>query len=72
MAAFDRNHTVLKRRCGAGGVPCQAGQPAVSELNFSTLSKLDSKTLSTKAELLQLNRTQFPSLGIFGSKKVGN
>ena len=25
-----------------------------------------------KAELLQLNRTQFPSLGIFGSKKVGN
>ena len=27
---------------------------------------------STKAELLQLNRTQFPSLGIFVSKKVGN
>ena len=26
----------------------------------------------TKAELLQLNRTQFPSLGIFVSKKVGN
>jgi hypothetical protein len=25
-----------------------------------------------KAELLQLNRTQFPSLGIFFSKKVGN
>ena len=25
-----------------------------------------------KAELLQLNRTQFPSLGIFVSKKVGN
>jgi hypothetical protein len=25
-----------------------------------------------KAELLQLNRTQFPSLGIFASKKVGN
>ena len=25
-----------------------------------------------KAELLQLNRTQFPSLGIFISKKVGN
>jgi hypothetical protein len=24
------------------------------------------------AELLQLNRTQFPSLGIFVSKKVGN
>ena len=27
---------------------------------------------SAKAELLQLNRTQFPSLGIFVSKKVGN
>ena len=26
----------------------------------------------TKAELLQLNRTQFPSLGIVFSKKVGN
>ena len=26
----------------------------------------------TKAELLQLNYTQFPSLGIFDSKKVGN
>ena len=25
-----------------------------------------------KAKLLQLNRTQFPSLGIFVSKKVGN
>ena len=25
-----------------------------------------------KAKLIQLNRTQFPSLGIFGSKKVGN
>ena len=25
-----------------------------------------------KAELLQLNRTQFPSLGLFVSKKVGN
>ena len=25
-----------------------------------------------KAELLQLNCTQFPSLGIFVSKKVGN
>ena len=29
-------------------------------------------TALTKAELLQLNRTQFPSLGIFVSKKVGN
>ena len=27
---------------------------------------------SYKAELLQLNRTQFPSLGIFVSKKVEN
>ena len=27
---------------------------------------------SSKAELLQLNRTQFPSLGIFISKNVGN
>jgi hypothetical protein len=29
-------------------------------------------TFSTKAELLQLNRTQFPSLGIFVSRKFGN
>ena len=28
--------------------------------------------LRTKAELLQLNHTQFPSLGIFDGKKVGN
>ena len=28
--------------------------------------------LFSKAELLQLNRTQFPSLGIFASKIVGN
>jgi hypothetical protein len=28
--------------------------------------------LGPKAELLQLNRTQFPSLGIFVSKKVEN
>ena len=27
---------------------------------------------TTKAEILQLNPTQFPSLGIFVSKKVGN
>ena len=27
---------------------------------------------SNKAELLQINRTQFPSLGIFVRKKVGN
>ena len=30
-----------------------------------------STMLSSKPELLQLNRTQFPSLGIFISKKVG-
>ena len=36
--------------------------------------KIDNKRkiFLTKAELLQLNRTQFPSLGIFVSKKVGN
>ena len=44
----------------------------------SSLTRVDikqGKILSTKAELLQLNRTQFPSLGIFEifvSKKVGN
>ena len=27
---------------------------------------------TTKAELLQLNQTQFPLLGIFVSKKAGN
>ena len=34
------------------------------------LSRLNK--IAIKAELLQLNRTQFPSLGIFVSKKVGN
>ena len=34
-------------------------------------SNLMKKTV-VKAELLQLNRTQFPSLGIFVSKKIGN
>ena len=33
---------------------------------------LDGRSHFGKAELLQLNRTQFPSLGIFVSKKVGN
>ena len=28
--------------------------------------------VQAKAELLQLNHTQFPSLGFFVSKKVGN
>jgi hypothetical protein len=28
--------------------------------------------VGAKAELLQLNRTHFPSLGIFVNKKVGN
>ena len=28
--------------------------------------------VGSKAELLQLNQTQFPSLGFFVSKKVGN
>ena len=30
------------------------------------------QTFDVKAELLQLNRTQLPSLGIFVNKKVGN
>ena len=30
------------------------------------------KAQKPKAELLQLNRTQFPSLGIFVNKNVGN
>jgi hypothetical protein len=32
----------------------------------------NSEASSIKAELLQLNRTQLPSLGIFVSKKIGN
>ena len=32
----------------------------------------NSEASSIKAELLQLNRTQFPSLGIFVSKKIEN
>ena len=34
--------------------------------------EISSEGYKIKAELLQLNRTQFPSLGIFVSKKVGN
>jgi hypothetical protein len=39
----------------------------LSRIRILGLSRFDSK-----AELLQLNRTQFPSLRIFVSKKVGN
>ena len=39
---------------------------------FSCISILLEIHNYDKAELLQLNRTQFPSLGIFVSKKVGN
>ena len=35
-------------------------------------SSLDSEPFGTKAELLQLNRTQFSTLGIFVSEKVRN
>ena len=34
--------------------------------------KFPKKGYKIKAESLHLNRTQFPSLGIFVSKKVGN
>ena len=42
--------------------------------NFRVLVKFFCSKIRkfTKAELLQLNRTQFSSLGIFISKKVGN
>ena len=36
------------------------------------VTKVQIENEYNKAELLQLNRTQFPSLGIFVSKKVGN
>ena len=40
---------------------------------FKSILKYHTNNFHTlKAELLQLNRTQFPSLGIFVSKKVGN
>ena len=45
-------------------------------VNQKALEFFEPETIETlqsaKAELLQLNRTQFPSLGIFVSKKVGN
>ena len=40
--------------------------------DFEALSTIGTRALFYKAELLQLNRTQFPSLGIFVNKKVGN
>ena len=48
----------LKRRYS--GTPHQTIQ--ASQILFT-------KRMDFKAELLQLNRTQFPSLGIFASKK---
>ena len=49
-------------------------QKKVSAKIFSFSSKKSSKLefVFAKAELLQLNRTQFPSLRIFVSKKIGN
>ena len=44
----------------------KVGGNARCNLVFSQIIKIP------KAELLQLNRTQFPSLGIFVNKKVGN
>ena len=44
-------------------------KPAVFLASFWQKGQISSVS---KAELLQLNRTQFPSLGIFVSKKVGN
>jgi hypothetical protein len=47
----------------------------VSKANCQAVNsskKRTNKFVFTKAELLQLNHTQFPSLGIFVSKKVGN
>ena len=39
---------------------------------LAELSRMQNFVLLSKAELLQLNQTQFPSLGFFVSKKVGN
>ena len=42
------------------------------DLIDSSIAPLSESGKIDKAELLQLNRTQFSSLGIFESKKVGN
>ena len=44
----------------------------VEKIKTSIQNKICSNTQPHKAELLQLNRTQIPSLGIFVSKKVRN
>ena len=50
-----------------------ATSPQTSEISGNlTLPYFAVSTLPCKAELLQLNQTQFPSLGIFVNKKVGN
>ena len=48
-----------------------AGQKHISFLGV-TIGLIADCDIGNKAELLQLNRTQFPSRGIFVSKKVGN
>ena len=44
----------------------------ISRIKIYNFKRHDRNVYSGKAELLQLNRTQFSSLGIFVSKKVGN
>ena len=50
---------------------CNITTPTKGLKIFRVHALLNRKSFD-KAELLQLNRTQFPSLGIFVGKKVGN
>ena len=61
-------HVLCTLRTMFKGGRCTMGK---KQLNFlKSLAVFDHA--GTKAELLQLNRTQFPFLGIFVCKKVGN
>ena len=87
LASFFMMQNVLEGRLGFFFLGNQPKNPRIQKMFFlfriNVTSKNRNKYIShtsfkerfgkiVKAELLQLNCTQFPSLGIFVSKKVGN
>ena len=69
----QQTFTIYNLKDTFGMKHCKRCRHKKKEKRVKNLKKIaKQKIASTKAELLQLNRTQFPSLGIFVSKKVGN
>ena len=73
--SFEKLQTLQFQVLGIAILPDTLHLPCSLPSSLTRVDIKQGKILSTKAELLQLNRTQFPSLGIFEifvSKKVGN